>query len=69
MKSTKNLLDVAIRNATIVQKFSIYFIVVDTCVSSNPEIAALIWGGVRFVIQVFSLNIIAPELINIIDSA
>ena len=39
------------------------------CVSSNPEIAALVWGGVRFVIQVFSLNIIAPELINIIDSA
>ena len=43
------------RFATIVQNFSTYFIVVDTCVSSNPEIAALVWGGVRFVIQVCSL--------------
>jgi hypothetical protein len=40
------------RFATIAQNFSTYFTIVDTCVSSNPEIAALIWGGLRLVIQV-----------------
>jgi hypothetical protein len=29
-----------------------YFAVVDTLVSSKPEVAALIWGGVRFLIEV-----------------
>jgi hypothetical protein len=29
-----------------------YFTVVDTLVSAKPEAAALIWGGVRFLIEV-----------------
>ncbi|KAK6358579.1 hypothetical protein TWF730_007905 [Orbilia blumenaviensis] len=28
--------------------------IVDTCIQSNPEIAALIWGGIKFVLLAFS---------------
>jgi hypothetical protein len=31
-----------------------YFSVVDTFVSAKPEVAALIWGGIRFLIEVCS---------------
>jgi hypothetical protein len=31
-----------------------YFGVVDTFVSAKPEVAALIWGGIRFLIEVCS---------------
>jgi hypothetical protein len=30
-----------------------YFTVVDTLVSAKPEVAALIWGGIRFLIEVY----------------
>jgi hypothetical protein len=31
-----------------------YFSVVDTFVSAKPEVAALVWGGIRFLIEVRS---------------
>jgi hypothetical protein len=31
-----------------------YFSIVDTFVSSKPEVAALVWGGIRFLIEVRS---------------
>ncbi|KAK6348509.1 hypothetical protein TWF718_006299 [Orbilia javanica] len=35
--------------------------IVDTCVQSNPEIAALVWGGVKFVLLVRKRNLGLPQ--------
>jgi hypothetical protein len=44
----------AARFAAVVNGFQTYFDAVDTLVSSHPEVAALIWGGLKFVVQVCS---------------
>ncbi|KAK6519479.1 hypothetical protein TWF281_003313 [Arthrobotrys megalospora] len=38
--------------ATFVQSMQQFSSIVDTCVQSNPEIAALVWGGMKFVLLV-----------------
>ncbi|KAJ6263396.1 hypothetical protein Dda_1959 [Drechslerella dactyloides] len=40
--------------ATFVQSMQQFAGIVDTCVQSNPEIAALVWGGMKFVLLAFS---------------
>lgn len=40
------------RFSTVVQGFHSYFTAVDAFVSSNPQVVALVWGGLRFIIQV-----------------
>lgn len=40
-----------------VQGLKRYFHVVDTCVSSHPEVAALVWGGVKLAIEVFLIPV------------
>jgi hypothetical protein len=40
------------RFSVLIQNFEGFFSAVDTFVSCNPQTAALIWGGLRFVIQV-----------------
>jgi len=39
----------------LIDRFERFFKVVDTFVSSNPTISALVWGGIRFIIQVREL--------------
>ncbi|KAF8800979.1 hypothetical protein BYT27DRAFT_7148099 [Phlegmacium glaucopus] len=38
----------------LIDRFEGFFTVVDTFVSSNPTIAALVWGGFRFIIRIVS---------------
>jgi hypothetical protein len=47
------------RFATVIQGFQGYFSAVDAFVSSDPLIAGLVWGGIKFVIQVFCHGIYA----------
>jgi hypothetical protein len=42
------------RLAGLLQRFESIFRVIDMFVSSNPQIAALVWGGLKFVIQACS---------------
>ncbi|KAK6517725.1 hypothetical protein TWF506_004907 [Arthrobotrys conoides] len=37
-----------------VQSMQQFSSIIDTCVQSNPEIAALVWGGMKFVLLTFS---------------
>ncbi|RVD85886.1 uncharacterized protein DFL_004190 [Arthrobotrys flagrans] len=39
---------------TFVQSMQQFSSIVDTCVQSNPEIAALVWGGMKLVLLTFS---------------
>ena len=39
-----------------------YFGVIETVVSSHPEIAAIVWGGVKFIIEVHFLSMNALEV-------
>ena len=43
------------RFSVLIQSFEGFFSAVDTFVSCNPQTAALIWGGLRLVIQVREL--------------
>jgi hypothetical protein len=40
------------RFSALVQSFQGFFSAVDAFVSSNPQVAGLVWGGLRFLIQV-----------------
>ena len=40
------------RFSVVIQGFATFFSAVDQFVSSNPQTAGLIWGGLKFVIQV-----------------
>ena len=40
------------RFVKIVESLRPYFATIDTLVSSHPDVAALVWGGLRFVIRV-----------------
>jgi hypothetical protein len=50
------------RFSTVVKGFQSYFAAVDTLVSTDPHhVAALIWGGLKFVVQVcYPASIFAP---------
>ncbi|KAF3181215.1 hypothetical protein TWF225_006762 [Orbilia oligospora] len=39
---------------TFIRSMQQFSSIVDTCVQSNPEIAALVWGGMKFVLLTFS---------------
>ena len=39
----------------LINRFNQFFNVVDIFVSSNPTIAALVWGGIRFIMKVCGL--------------
>jgi hypothetical protein len=41
-----------------------YFSVVDTFVSAKPEVAALVWGDIRFLIEVRSHMLRQGNLFN-----
>lgn len=40
------------RYRNIIESLQSFFVVIDTAVSSNPTIPALVWAGVRFVLEV-----------------
>lgn len=42
------------RYLKIVRAFEGFFSAIDTVVSSNPTIAALVWGGLRFILTVIT---------------
>lgn len=42
------------RYLNIVRALEGFFSVIDTVVSSNPTIAALVWGGIRFILTVIT---------------
>ena len=46
------------RFSMLIQNFQGFFSAVDTFVSINPQTAALVWGGLRFVIQVREARLI-----------
>jgi len=46
----------ASRFSALIRNFQCFFSAVNAFVSSNPEIAGLVWGGFRFIIQVRGLS-------------
>lgn len=61
---------IAARLQTVLESVQQFSGVVETCVSSNPRIAALIWGSLKFALLVcYSLKTILPDKMRSITSS